>query len=68
VAVPAISEECTQDTVVNQLPALPDCEAEWCTPRLAGPIIAAAAVRLALLAALLARVGVSAITHSDIAS
>ncbi len=68
VAVPVYSEEFTHATIVNELPALPSCEAEWWTPRLAWPIIAAALARLALLAASLARVGVSALTHADTTS
>jgi hypothetical protein len=48
--------------------AKPSLITEWWTPRLAGPIIAAAVVRLALLAASLARVGTSALTTPDTSS
>ncbi len=41
---------------------------EWWTPRLAGPIMAAAVLRIALLAAALARVGTSAILQNDTCS
>lgn len=41
---------------------------EWWTPRLARPVIAAAAVRLALLAVSLARIGSSGIMQADTAS
>jgi hypothetical protein len=40
----------------------------WWTPRLAGPVIAAAVLRLTLLAIALARTGISAITPVDIDS
>jgi hypothetical protein len=39
--------------------------AGWWTPRLAGPVIAAAVVRLALMASLIARFGTSALQQSD---
>lgn len=39
--------------------------AEWWTPRLAGPVIAAAIVRLTLLSAALARVGASSLSQAD---
>ncbi len=38
---------------------------EWWMPRLAGPVLAAAAVRFTLLAVTLARTGTSAITNGD---
>jgi hypothetical protein len=38
---------------------------EWWTPRLAGPVIAAAVIRLALLAAVFARFGVSVLFLTD---
>lgn len=38
---------------------------EWWTPRLAGPVIAAAVVRLALLSITLTRIGTSALFHGD---
>lgn len=41
---------------------------EWWTPRLAGPIIAAAVIRLALLVVKLARFGISSCIYSDTAS
>ena len=40
-------------------------ENEWWTPRLAGPLIAAAVVRLTLLAVVLARAGTSALINTD---
>jgi hypothetical protein len=40
----------------------------WYTPRLAGPVIAAAVVRLALMALLIARNGVNALSQADTAS
>ena len=41
------------------------CAAEWWTPRLAGPVIAAAVVRLTLLAVALVRAGTSALVSAD---
>src|ERR1039458_5064242 len=46
----------------------PSYKTEWWTPRLAGPVIAAAVVRLALLAVMLARTGTSALLHADTSS
>jgi 4-amino-4-deoxy-L-arabinose transferase-like glycosyltransferase len=46
----------------------PSLEAGWWTPRLSGPVLAAAAVRGALLAAALARNGVSALLLPDTSS
>jgi len=43
-------------------------EVGWWTPLLAGPVIAAAAVRLALLIFLLARIGAGALLHADTSS
>jgi hypothetical protein len=40
-------------------------QAEWWTPRLAGPVIAAAVVRLTLLAVVLARHGADALNQDD---
>jgi hypothetical protein len=45
--------------------ASPGFKAEWWTPRLAGPVIAAAVVRLALLAATLLRSGIGALIQGD---
>lgn len=67
-AVYADDKESTPASIGNELPALRKCATEWWTPRLAGPVIAAAFVRLSLLVALLARVGVSALIHADTAS
>jgi len=39
--------------------------AGWWTPRLTGPVIAAALVRLALMASLIARFGTGALLQSD---
>ena len=41
------------------------CKSEWWTPRLAGPVIAAAVVRFALLAVTLARNGISPLLNPD---
>jgi hypothetical protein len=43
-------------------------EIGWWTPRLAAPVIAAAVVRLALLAFLLVRIGPGALLHADTSS
>ena len=43
-------------------------KAEWWTPRLTGPLLAATVVRVALLAAALARTGVSALVQPDTSS
>jgi 4-amino-4-deoxy-L-arabinose transferase-like glycosyltransferase len=43
----------------------PSFKTEWWTPRLAGPVIAAAVVRLALLAATLVRSGSGALLQTD---
>ncbi len=48
------------DPAVNQSPKV-----AWWTPRLAGPVIAAAVVRFTLLAVALARSGTSAISQGD---
>jgi hypothetical protein len=47
------------------LNANPVFQTEWWTPRLAWPVIAAAGVRLTLLAVTLARSGTSALCHAD---
>ncbi len=48
--------------------ASPCCSTSWWTPRLAGPVVAAAAVRLGLLAATIHWFGTSALTRGDTAS
>jgi hypothetical protein len=48
--------------------ANPDFKTAWWTPRLAGPVLAAAAVRLVLLAAELARFGTNALFRADTVS
>ena len=55
---------------IKSLPVAADRSVEigWWTLRLAGPVIAAAAVRLALLTFLLARIGSGALMHADTSS
>ncbi len=55
-------------TETSELIKLPKVKTEWWTPRLALPLLAATAVRLALLAATLVRNGTSAINQHDTAS
>lgn len=48
--------------------ATPISSAQWWTPRLAGPLIAAVAVRLGLIGLLIVRLGAGALSLSDTAS
>jgi 4-amino-4-deoxy-L-arabinose transferase-like glycosyltransferase len=50
---------------LRELAAKPASEPGWWTPRLAGPLIAAAVVRMALLVAALARSGTGVLTQGD---
>ena len=52
-------------TELRELAANPGFRPGWWTPRLAGPLIAATAVRLALLVAVLARSGTGALIQGD---
>jgi hypothetical protein len=45
-----------------------DFKTKWWTPRLAGPVIAAAVVRLTVMAVWLERIGIRALTHADTSS